>query len=52
MEKDTVLSYDLSDAVIRDFARIMQTELIYINDSTTQVSLERELMLGDILYGR
>ena len=48
----TVLSYDLSDTVIRDFARILQTELICINESTTPVSLERELMLGDIIYGR
>ena len=48
----TVLSYDLTDAAIRDFARIMQLELVTIHDGTTQETLERDLMLGDLMYGR
>jgi L-arabinose isomerase len=48
----TVLSYDISDQVIRDFARIMGIELVSINASTTAVSLERDLMLGDVIYRR
>jgi len=46
----TVLSYDITDEVIRDFARIMGIELVTINAQTTTVSLERDLMLGDIIY--
>ncbi|MBR5371489.1 MAG: L-arabinose isomerase [Oscillospiraceae bacterium] len=48
----TVLSYDITDDVIRDFARIMGIELVTINAQTTTVSLERDLMLGDIIYRR
>ena len=48
----TVLSYNITDDVIRDFARIMGIELVCINAETTAVSLERDLMLGDIIYGR
>ena len=48
----TVLSYDITDEVIRDFARIMGIELVTINAQTTTVSLERDLMLGDIIYRR
>ena len=46
----TVLSYDLTDETIRDFARIMGIELVTINAATTTVSLERDLLLGDIIY--
>ena len=48
----TVLSYDITDEAIRDFARIMGIELVTINADTTPVALERDLMLGDIIYGR
>ncbi|HAM69860.1 MAG TPA: L-arabinose isomerase, partial [Ruminococcus sp.] len=48
----TVLSYNITDDVVRDFARIMGIELVCINADTTAVSLERDLMLGDIIYGR
>lgn len=48
----TVLSYNISDQVIRDFARIMGIELVCINAQTTALSLERDLMLGDVIYGR
>ncbi|MBP0967975.1 MAG: L-arabinose isomerase, partial [Oscillospiraceae bacterium] len=46
----TVLSFDITDEVIRDFARIMHMELVCINASTTCEGLERDLMLGDIIY--
>ena len=48
----TVLSYDISAQVLRDFARIMGIELCEITASTTTVSLERELMLGDMIYSK
>lgn len=48
----TVLSYDISDKTVRDFARIMGIELVAINDSTTAAGLERDLKLGDVIYGR
>ena len=48
----TVLSYNITDDVVRDFARIMGIELVCINADTTAESLERDLMLGDIIYGR
>ena len=48
----TVLSYNITDDVVRDFARIMGIELVCINADTTAVSLERDLMLGDIIYRR
>ncbi|MBR4200587.1 MAG: L-arabinose isomerase [Oscillospiraceae bacterium] len=48
----TVLSYNITDDVVRDFARIMGLELVCINADTTAVSLERDLLLGDVIYGR
>lgn len=48
----TVLSYDISDETVRDFARIMGIELVTINDKTTAAGLERDLKIGDMIYGR
>ena len=48
----TVLSYDITDEAIRDFARYMNTELVFINEKTTTDGLEKDLMLGDLIYGR
>ena len=48
----TVLSYDISDETVRDFARIMGIELVEINDKTTAIGLERDLKIGDMIYGR
>lgn len=48
----TVLSYDISDETVRDFARIMGIELVTINDRTTAAGLERDLKIGDMIYGR
>lgn len=46
----TVLSFDISDTALADFARIMHLELVRINASTTTEMLERDLMLGDVIY--
>ncbi|MBR4555191.1 MAG: L-arabinose isomerase [Ruminococcus sp.] len=48
----TVLTYDLTEETLRSFARIFGIELVEINSSVTPVSLERELMLGDVIYSR
>ena len=48
----TVLSYDVTAQTLRDLARIFGIELVVIDKDTTPVSLERDLMLGDILYSR
>ena len=48
----TVLSYDVTAQALRDFARIMGIELVTIDKTTTPVSLERELMLSDVIYAR
>ena len=48
----TVLSYDITDETVRDFARIMGIELIVINKDTTKEKLERDIMIGDVIYGR
>ena len=47
----TVLSYDITTDTLRDFARIMGIELVEITDSTEPYTLERDLKLGDIIYG-
>lgn len=48
----TVLSYDITDETVRNFARIMGVELVVINKDTTKENLERDLMIGDVIYGR
>ncbi|WP_028518694.1 L-arabinose isomerase [Ruminococcus flavefaciens] len=48
----TVLSYDITDETVRDFARIMGIELVVINKDTTKEKLERDIMIGDMIYGR
>lgn len=48
----TVLSYDITDETVRDFARIMGIELCVINKNTTKYQLERDMMLGDVIYGK
>ncbi|MDO4863065.1 MAG: L-arabinose isomerase [Ruminococcus sp.] len=48
----TVLSYDITDETVRDFARIMGIELVVIDENTTKYQLERDMMLGDVIYGR
>ena len=46
----TVLSYDVTAEQMRDFANIMQIEFVHINDKTTVESLEKELMLADLIW--
>ena len=46
----TTLSFNANADVLRDFARIMQIEFIHLNDKTEQYALEKELMLGDIIW--
>ena len=48
----TVLSYEVTAQAIRDFAWIMGIELVVIDKDTKPVSLQRDLMLGDIIYAR
>lgn len=45
----TVLSYDINDEILRGFAKIMGIELVILDKNTTTASLEKELMLGDII---
>ena len=46
----TTLSFEANADVLRDFARIMQIEFVHINDRTEPYALEKELMLGDIIW--
>ncbi len=48
----TVLTYDLTDEAIRDWARVMDIELVRIDAQTTTDALERDLRLGDLIYRR
>ncbi|MBQ3095006.1 MAG: L-arabinose isomerase [Clostridia bacterium] len=46
----TVLSYDVSAEMMRDFARMMDIEFVHINKDTTPESLEKDLLLADIAW--
>ena len=46
----TTLSFDIKEDVLRDFARIMGIEFISINKNTDIYALEKELMLGDVIW--
>ncbi len=46
----TTLSFEANADVLRDFARIMQIEFVHLNDKTEPYALEKELMLGDIIW--
>ncbi len=46
----TVLSYDVTAEMMRDFARMMDIEFVHINKDTTPESLEKELLLADIAW--
>jgi L-arabinose isomerase len=48
----TVLSYDVSEDILRDFAKNIGIELVIIDSNTTPAALEKELMLGDIIWRR
>jgi len=46
----TVLSYDITAEQMEDWARIMGIEYVHIGKDTTVASLEKELMLNDLLW--
>jgi len=46
----SVLSYDCDAEMMRDFARAMDIEFVYINKETNLAKFEHELMLSDIVW--
>ena len=46
----TVLSYDVDAEMMRDFARIFDIEFIHIDKDTTPESLEKELIVSDLVW--
>lgn len=48
----SVISYDLTADIMRDFAEIMGIEFVHINKETTITALRNQLQLGDLLWGR
>ncbi len=46
----TTLSFEANADVLRDFARIMGIEFVSINNSTDIYALEKELMMGDVIW--
>ncbi len=46
----TVLSFDINIDILRDFSRIMGIEFVNINSDTTPYALEKELLLGDVIW--
>ena len=46
----TVLSYDVSAEMMRDWARIMDIEFVHITKDTTPEKLEDELLVKDLIW--
>jgi len=46
----TTPSFEANADVLRDFARIMGIEFVSINNSTDIYALEKELMMGDVIW--
>ena len=46
----TALSFDLTVDNLRDFARMTCIEFVLLDENTTPYGLEKELMLGDIIW--
>ena len=46
----TVLSYDVSAEMMKDFANMLGIEFVYINENTTVESLEEKLMVADLIW--
>lgn len=46
----TVLSYDVDASMLCDWARIMDIEFVHIDANTNQATLERELLVNDIVW--
>ena len=46
----TVLSYDVSAEMLRDWARMMDIEFVHITRDTTPEALEEELLVKDLIW--
>lgn len=46
----TVLSYDCDADMMRDWARMMDIEFVYIHKNTDPIQLEQELLLADLVW--
>jgi len=46
----TVLTYDASAAMLKDWAEMMDIEFVHLSESTTTEALEQELRVNDLLY--
>lgn len=46
----TVLSYDVTAEMMRDWARMMDIEFVHINKDTTPEKLEEELLIKDLIW--
>lgn len=46
----TVLTYDATPEMLRDWARMMEIEFVHITKETTPDALERELFLNDLAW--
>ena len=46
----TVLSYDVSPEMLRDWARMMDIEFVHITKDTTPEKLEEELLVKDLIW--
>ena len=46
----TVLSYDVSAEMMKDFATMMDIEFVHINKNTTVEALEDRLMVADLMW--
>ena len=46
----TVLTHDVTAEQMRDFAKMMDIEFVYIDKNTTQESLEKELFFADVAW--
>ena len=46
----TVLSYDVTAGMMRDWCTMMGVEFVHIHHDTTVESLERELFLSDLAW--
>ncbi len=46
----TVLTYDATPEMLRDFARMMEIEFVHITKDTTPERLEQELFLNDLAW--
>ena len=46
----TVLSYDVSAEMMKDFANMLGIEFVHISKDTTQASLEEKLLIQDLVW--